>query len=353
MKNKYCSLPFEQMRIGESGNIKMCCPTWVHNDSSFIGRVGDKKIEEIWNSEAAQRFRRSILDNSFKYCDVSRCPIFHDLPNKNDLRYQDDPFHRDIIENNKVVISKPKQISLNYDPSCTFSCPMCRKKRFIAKGDVYLKLKRIHTKVINELENPEILVITGAGDAFGSRIYREFLAKFDRSRFKDTKLYLRTNADLFTKRQWAYINKCHKNIERVLISIDGIEKNSYETIRKGGKIERLQKNIAFISQLKREGLIPEVSVSFAVQRLNYIEINKMISHAKRWNVDSLIFTQLWPGGTITGNKYSENAVHEKENPEFSEFCKIMAETPLDPFIVYTPGLLKGLPTSIKERFMDR
>ena len=65
----YCTRPFEFFETYDDGSIGFCCPSWYNNYE--IGNINDNSIEEVWNGEAAQELRRSILDGSFRYCDES------------------------------------------------------------------------------------------------------------------------------------------------------------------------------------------------------------------------------------------------------------------------------------------
>ena len=68
----YCTRPFEFFETYDDGSIGFCCPSWYNNYE--IGNINDNSIEEVWNGEAAQELRRSILDGSFRYCDEKVCP---------------------------------------------------------------------------------------------------------------------------------------------------------------------------------------------------------------------------------------------------------------------------------------
>ncbi|MCG8430246.1 MAG: hypothetical protein MJA29_03635, partial [Candidatus Omnitrophica bacterium] len=69
MSNLFCSRPFEWLEI-QGGCAFFCCPGWSRIPGvSLKGR----NVAEIWNSPAAQEFRASILDGTFKYCSPCHC----------------------------------------------------------------------------------------------------------------------------------------------------------------------------------------------------------------------------------------------------------------------------------------
>lgn len=348
MKERFCPVPFQHARIGMGGEVNICCKAWVKGNAATVGHVTDSKLDEIWNSEAAQEFRSTILDGSFRHCDSEACPSFTGLPKKDDIR---EPHLRKAIDENETRVDPPRVVALNYDKSCTLSCPMCRKEKIMISGKKLDETKLIHDRVVDYLDNPEQLIVTGIGDAFGSKIFRDFLATFDRAKFRDTRLVIRTNSDIFTEKMWNFVSACHDNIHAVEVSVDATREKSYSIIRRGGDFSRLSQNMDFVGGLRASGAIPKLTAHFAVQLHNFEEVDDMIRLGERWNLDVLAFNQLRPGGEIIGPAYTINAVHRRSHPRFQDFVEVMASVKKDaPFAKFAPGLLQHLPREIRSSF---
>ena len=71
----FCAQPFERFEVlgggGDRGETYFCCQNWV---TRSIGNMSESSVEKVWNGRAAQEFRRSILDGSFRYCRTELCP---------------------------------------------------------------------------------------------------------------------------------------------------------------------------------------------------------------------------------------------------------------------------------------
>ena len=87
-----------------------------------------------------------------------------------------------------------------YDPSCNLSCPSCRAtKIYITEGPAYERKNIIQQKIINEIfGEPHTryckVNVTGSGDPFGSKIFRELLFSIDGSKYPNVHIsYKRAN----------------------------------------------------------------------------------------------------------------------------------------------------------------
>ncbi len=136
----YCTRPFEFFETYDDGSIGFCCPSWYNNYE--IGNINDNSVEEVWNGEAAQELRRSILDGSFRYCDEKVCPHLstktHCVQTLHQIEVAGDKgwdLVADDIKNNRTILNhSPLQIQFGYDRSCQLACPSCRLEVIMEGG---------------------------------------------------------------------------------------------------------------------------------------------------------------------------------------------------------------------------
>jgi MoaA/NifB/PqqE/SkfB family radical SAM enzyme len=91
-----------------------------------------------------------------------------------------------------------------------------------------------------------------------------------------------------------------KIIERIIngrvdlvFSIDGVSKDTYEHIRRGGKFEHLVRNLSLIRQAKQaSGGRIETYFNSIIMKSNYQEIEKFIDFAKEYNFNAITFTPI-------------------------------------------------------------
>ena len=100
-KNKrYCAHGFDWAEVGHTGepydsrvingDVYPCCPGWLKDNNGKSSQTGFKygniyknpNWEDIWNGDEAQKFRKSILDGSFKYCREDVCPHLQNISDK-------------------------------------------------------------------------------------------------------------------------------------------------------------------------------------------------------------------------------------------------------------------------------
>ena len=68
---KCCIFPFERLNIESNGNVTFCCPSF--NNNYFIGNIFTNSFEYMWYSKKAIDFRKSILNGTYKFCNLDIC----------------------------------------------------------------------------------------------------------------------------------------------------------------------------------------------------------------------------------------------------------------------------------------
>ncbi len=332
---RFCPAPFTGASVEHDydpafadykrGDVLLCCWAWFEDRAAFAGNITDyDSFMEVWNSERAQRFRASILDGSFKYCNREMCSSlkYAALPFADDVV---EPALRKIIDAQSVAVPAPQEIRLNYDLSCNLACPQCRRERVMAKGRELGTIREFHDRVVASLDNPKRLVLTNGGDALASPVFLPFLQNFDVTRFPETKITLRTNGILFTPKIWESLRPAHAHIDEVNISVDAASEETYKKVRKPGGFPTLLKNLGFIQQIRKESAPFKLVLNFCIQKANYTEMGDFVSLGERYGADGVMFGVLAPNGEYMGAAYGENAVHIETHPEHGEYLKKLAD----------------------------
>lgn len=336
--DRFCEKPFVEFRLDSVYNenamkVNPCCGGW-HNKS--FGRYKDfNSVEEIINSDHAKAFRESILDGSFRFCNKNVCPriiskTIYPLQKKEDI---DDPYLKDIIENNIIEVDHLRNVSFDWDPSCNLQCPSCRSEKIQHKKGTgpYNKLKKIQDDVLEfvfknaKKEDPMVFNITSTGDAIGSTLYREWLTTFDGTNWPNLKLDLMTNGVLLNKHMWKKLSKVHNNIRKIDISMDAGNKESYDKIRVGGNWDVLIKNINHLAE-------ESIKIGFklrlmcVVQYNNYRSLPELIRLAEDLEgVDEVLLNRVFNWGHWNHNEYMGHAIWRSDHPEHSDFKKVFSD----------------------------
>lgn len=326
LKGKFCSYPFQRVEIMHGwgdrddgdisyGNVYVCCMSLVDQP---IGNYLEQSMEEIWNSEAAQDIRKSILDGSYKYCNHKLCPKIQGgiLSDYKQLSAEE----KVIVDTGQVKMSPfPKRLLLCFDRSCNLSCPSCRTHKIIhGQGKEFDKAHYLSEKLIEDLfskphDDSINLMITGSGDPFASKVYRRLIESIDGKDFPNLKLDLFTNGVLLTPEQWQKLERVHANINMISISIDAATAETYKKVR-GGDWNQLMANMEFIGGLLVSGKIKNFETNFVVQKSNFHEMKAFVQLCNSKNVRHINFSPLVNWDTWSTKDFNEQCVWTQDHP---------------------------------------
>lgn len=310
----FCPIPFKYMEITSGGKASLCC--YINKSP---GVMKDNNLIDLYNSPAAQKIRESILDGTFRYCDLELCPHFSsgDLPLQKDCAGT--PFE-DVVAKKLTVMDK-KSIWLTFDRRCNLRCISCRGDFVKYSDKEHKEVERLLDIVKANLSHLEQIGLCGNGDPFASPSLRKFLNDFNASDYPNLKITILTNGLLFNEQAWDLMEKGRTAIKSVQVSIDAATRESYEQIRIGGSFEKLMSNIKFLGQLRRQNLIKEFIISFVVNAINYSEMDAFVALGTELGCDQVYFSYMGNWGSLSKREYKELAVHLPTHKMHKEFRK--------------------------------
>jgi sulfatase maturation enzyme AslB (radical SAM superfamily) len=342
LKNYVCQLPFRYLDIQSHGQY-VCCPAWCpinireNFDKSSASHPisNDENLMNNWNSTSIEKIRESVYDGSYRYCNHKICPSLSSLINTGkptSVLLEKSAFIH--VHNIKSVndIKKfqglPEEILFGFDRSCNLKCPSCRVD-LVANDDIDSdehNSKLILLRKIEESFAPSLkkIMITGSGDPFYSKIYRDYLINFNESLYPNLEcIQIITNGILLNEKMWNSL-QAKKYIKVVEISIDAGSKNTYENItRLNGDWDKLIENIKFLS---KQSSIIHMTFSMVVSQHNYKEMTQMYNIINEIFNESTVgfdiqYRQLvhWQTGKYSIKDINDISVFEQDHPLFSDF----------------------------------
>ena len=103
------------------------------------------------------------------------------------------------------------------------------------------------------------IFVTGSGDPFASKIFRDMLYNIDGSKFPNLAISMQTNGVMYTPKMWEKLYKIHSNLRDCRISFDAGTKDTYENkTRLNGDWDLLLDNCAFLD--KQRETYPEFRI---------------------------------------------------------------------------------------------
>jgi MoaA/NifB/PqqE/SkfB family radical SAM enzyme len=345
LKGRICVKPFYHFETTSNGDVYVCCPSDLPTP---IGNVHSASWEEIWNSPTAKELRRSILDGDYSHCSKVSCTAIqaNSLPTVDALldlkRHQaakGDPSAAKLAEaigTREITLSfGPTFVNLSHDQSCNLSCPSCRKEIIITKKSEQEKLDAILEPVVFPvLRQARYVWITGSGDPFGSKHFRDILQRLNPAEYPELTVDLQTNGQLFTAGEWAKLEKIHSMVGEVYISIDAARPATYSKVRRPGDFSRIVENLEFIADLRRKGNIRRLVIAFVVQAANYKEMPEFVELGRKWNVDAISFSRIRQWGAYSPEEFRALDIFDPMHAEHKAFLAVL-QTP-----------------SLKERFVS-
>jgi MoaA/NifB/PqqE/SkfB family radical SAM enzyme len=176
----------------------------------------------------------------------------------------------------------------------------------------------------NFASNLKRIMITGSGDPFYSKIYRDYLINFDISKYPNLEqLQIITNGNLLDEKLWNQM-KASPYIKTIEVSIDAATKDTYENkTRLNGNWDRLIKNLKFLSNVDTIGWF---IVSMVVSKHNYKEMFAFYELVTNIFKDSTFhldinYRQLVDWGTYDSDTLKELQVFNEEHELFPEFLE--------------------------------
>jgi radical SAM protein with 4Fe4S-binding SPASM domain len=324
MKNKsfFCSRPFHCLDIYPDGRVYSCCPAWT--DEYYLGNIFEQNFNEVWNGEKAKKFRASILDGSYCYCNKEKCILY--LKNDFNLFSKFYDIEEATAKKFSEIMAPTKFVKFSHDRTCNVRCVICRDCQHTNSIEMTLKFdKMIGDIFLPMLENAEIVSLNGCGEALASRHCRN-LIKATTKKYPEIKFALLSNGLLLDKNNFEELGVTDK-IYSVYISLHSTNKDTYKKIVFDSNFDRVIKNIEELSHMKKQGLLAEIILAMVVSKINYKEMFSFAQLAEKYDTYAQ-FTEIIDWGTKNwfgaGSKsFEELEVFKEKHPEYNSFCKIL------------------------------
>jgi hypothetical protein len=333
LKGHTCRYPFERIDIQENGNCAVCCSQWMPRFSTGNVLTDGVSALDIFNNERSVAARQSMLDGSFKFCDLVKCPLVTGelLPEKSGAADIGENA-RKALETGKLLYDHPAFVLLAFDQSCNLSCPSCRSHLITEKLDMQTRKEElIGTSIGPLLEKAEILHINPAGELFVSRPLRRLLSKLNGKDYPTLRLHIISNGMLLNRREWDKFPGIHDMVDTIRISTDGATKETFEKLRRGARWETFSENLQFLADLRDRGVYKDFWLSFTYQIDNFREMPAFVDLCRNLSPNAIpLFEKLENWGTFDPKDYKRMAVHHLDHPLHNEFVSIIQQPRMRP-----------------------
>jgi acetyltransferase-like isoleucine patch superfamily enzyme/MoaA/NifB/PqqE/SkfB family radical SAM enzyme len=359
LRGKVCPVPFLELDVLE-GSSHLCCASWL---PTSIGNLFEQSWEDVWNSPSAQDVRSSVLEGQFRHCNKITCPVIqnNELIPIDDSRLRqptltlDGSFEflgvKDLALPTDagwlapVPARGPAVLNLSYDKTCNLSCPSCRTEKIVADSEERSRIGHMQDRAVKPmLSQARMAMITGSGDPFASKNFRQLLEWIGPHTTPSLQVKLMTNGVLLDQREWARLPDLQERIAEIKVSIDGASAVTHERLRRGSSWSRLQDNLRFMGTLRQRHPDLSLALAFVVQEENFLEMGEAVDLALAVGASSIHFARVTNWGTFSIDAYQGKAVFLSSHPRHAQFLEAMSDPRLRHPVVRLGDLTAFLPT---------
>jgi radical SAM protein with 4Fe4S-binding SPASM domain len=219
----------------------------------------------------------------------------------------------------------PFSLEIQVTNLCNFNCRMCGLKYFSPQHYKHMSLNTFKKVLDNFSSRTTPWVNFTGGEPLLNSDFFQILSYTKRKNFK-TSFF--TNCSLIGKIELEKLRGIIQNANIINISVDGITKEIYETIRENGNFETLIKNIKKLVGLKNVySPKTQIGISFTASSINFHQLLDLPLFAKEMGIDRILIQQVRIPTIIDEEKYKNLSNIYKalriDSEEFNKKIKIV------------------------------
>ncbi len=194
-------------------------------------------------------------------------------------------YHISVLRKRPIVWGRPWFVSIEPASVCNLSCPQCpvgagdivREKKFMIPDEYKQLLEQIS-------DTTSMLSLYFQGEPL---MHKEFAGFVRRAAKHNIYTQTSTNGQMLTEEVCRGL--VNAGLDRIIISLDGADQESYEAYRRGGELRKVKEGIRNLNRIRREtgSEKPYIVIQFLVFRHNWEQIHKVKKLAKEWGADKV------------------------------------------------------------------
>lgn len=263
-----CKAPFNNMYFNVTGSVAPC---WLS-----IGHIENwnenKNINDIWFGDKFNKLRNSLSKDIF--LEETKCSVC-----ENKIKHDNLPLA--VAYDNFSIKKYPTLLEIELSNKCNYECMMCNEtlSSSIRRNKAKLPpLPEIYDDNFIEqlrefLPHLEEIRFNGGEPLLHEAMYKicEIIAEVNR----DCCVSIATNGSVFNTK----VKKlCERNRVHFNVSLDGITPETYEKIRKNGRLDRVLKNISIFKDYENTLYNEKVSIMVNPMNNNWWEIGEIVHY---------------------------------------------------------------------------
>ncbi len=279
-----CYAPFRNLYFNEEGNIAICC---MNNQP--IGKYPYLELNEVWFHKRLKIIRKQLRRNSFP-AECKECKSLFDQ-GKFGLMFSRTFDRRGM----KSRFNSPDSLALWLNNTCNLQCTMCSEgvsSSIRASKGLPQRVSPYQSEFLQKLtpllRDLDSINLCG-GEPFLIDIYYQILEKAVAIN-PEVRIHVITNGTVLNDRVKKILEMGNLDI---LVSVDSINKQRFESIRKNANYEIVMANLQYFYQYSlRRGT--SLGISYAPQTSNWRDIKDILDFCARVDIGLSISTVTAP-----------------------------------------------------------
>lgn len=304
---KICRQALYVQIIDGIGTVRAC--GWA--GYYILGNLRDNTMSEVFNSEAAKRFRKTLIEGTYDYCNEENCPYMAN----------------NILDTQMIEIEEipeyPEIVSLAYDRRCNYHCTCCIS-RCDDRMDPAVQ-RKIEDEIRMSLPYVKTFSANGLGEFFVCDSMMELVSQWDPDKIADAKFELETNGSLFTAKNWEKIKNIGRAHLSVTLTVHSFDEGAYQFLS-GTKIkmEQIIENLNFVKQLREEGQINFLEIAMVMQERNFRTLPEFIDRClNEFGADKVRVRRFLPEKAMDENFEWFFDIRNPLHPYHQEYLAVM------------------------------
>ena len=323
----HCQTPWNTLGVNNNGDIFICSsPSWI---PKFVGNILEvETIFDALNSDMAQKIRQEILAGRYFYCNNRICGFFNKIPLDT---YQTLPLDTQplpsLTSHDLLVDQIPKNLIFDFDYTCNYQCPSCRKEVINWNSDSTFApindriVERIKHQVIDRIGAQPVNIRWAGGEPFISRAYIELLEYIIAAGKTNITNVIQTNGS-YLKSKSDVLARLAPYIQELRISFDAATATTYSQVRKNGVWSNLIHNVRHAQHVLGSN---RITADFVVQADNYQEIPLFVDLCRDLGIQRINWQKMWNWGTWSQAEFDTKNIYDKSHPDYDKLVKIFAQ----------------------------
>lgn len=318
----YCKNPWNCLELNNDGKCFFCNPCF--SNFNLIGNIFEQDIDEIWNGERAQQYRKDVLEKKYTYCNYDNCN-----GNKSaECKYTD------------LIAPYPEYINIGYDYTCTQRCIICRDKhQMLPEEDQKKWESRLETHLLPITSQAKYMFINCRGEFFDSKHTQKMCSAILNNN-PNIKVDFISNGIKCTEENL----RAHNLLDRVFkihISLHSAKRSTYKKIFRVDMFNQVMTNVRYISSLKKSGKIQDFEIMFVICDANYKDMPAFVRLAEELDARAAFSACIGGYAQYIMNR-EDYAVFYQNHHNYNDFVRMLKNPIFNSKHCFLPDYLRKL-----------